>query len=195
MTDEVSGELVHVVHVDSSGNRTLLALATKDGLSIGTDESTEDVDIGAETRTRRYRTSNAPTLEVESVIAVDTSAAEQVGLVDTDGKLTFDKSNRRLEDGHILIEYYSSEGDPAVDFGHRFDDVEATGVEIDPSSTPPVLSWTWNVHGPAWLRYLELIIESDEEHTVESGEEETYHTATVDGTLNVESGGTLNITG
>ena len=195
MTTEVRGDLVHVVHVDSSGNRQLLALCTRDGIEVSTDEDENDVSLGAERRSRRYRTHNAPTLDVESLIAVDTSAAERVGLVNADGSLSFDNADRRLEDGSILIEYYDGEDDVGQEFGHRFDDVEAIDVEIDAGNNPPILSWSWAIHGPMWLRYLELIVESDESYTVESGETEDYHTATVHGTLTVESGATLNITG
>jgi hypothetical protein len=160
---EVEGSIVHVIHTtyndtDSTYERTVLALATKDDLSLAVDEDDEDIALAAERRTRRYRTRNTIDLEVASVIDVDMEAAEAVGIVDADGKLDFTKANRRIDssdDEYIEIAYFSDESTDIVDaeLVHRFEDLELTSPEIDPSATPPLLSWTWWVEGTVHLSY------------------------------------------
>lgn len=160
---EVEGSIVHIIHAvwddtNSVYDRTVLALATKDDLSISVDESDESLDLASERRTRRYRTNNTVDLEVSSAIDVDMEAAELIGIVDADGRLTFDSSSRKVgfgTDEHIEVAYYNTESTDILDaeLVHRFSDCKLTNPEIDPSSTPPLLSWTWMVEGDAHLAY------------------------------------------
>ena len=151
---EVEGSIVHVIHIDNSGTdpvRTVLALATKDDLSVSVDEDNEDFNPAAERRTRRYRTNGTADLEVASVIDVDMEALELIGLVDSNGNVTFDTTDRRIEspDEYIELAYFTDEGQDYAnaELIHRFEDLELTSPEIDPSSTPPVTSWTWWIEG------------------------------------------------
>jgi hypothetical protein len=147
---EIEGSIVHVIHIDDSGTepvRTVLALATKDDISLSIDEDNEDFNPAAERRTRRYRTNGTAELEVASAIDIDMEAMELVGLVDSNGDITFDTFDRRLEapDEYIELAYFTDEGQDYTnaELIHRFHDVEATSPEVDPSATPPLLSWTW----------------------------------------------------
>ena len=162
---EVEGSVVYVIHVDESETepvRTAISLLTKDDLDFSVDEDEEDLELAAERRTRRYRTNNTVDLEVGSPIDIDMEAAELVGIADADddGRLTFGTEQRRLrpeDDEYIEIAYFNEEG---LDYSdaelvHRFEDVEAINPEIDMSETPPVLGWTWIVHGDIWLDYSE----------------------------------------
>lgn len=156
---EVEGSIVHVIHVDDTDTepvRTVLALATKDDLDISIDEDDEDFDLASERRTRRYRTNNTVDLEVTSVIDVDMEAAELVGIVDAEGKLDFSKEARKIDgDEYVEIAYFDSENADYIDaeLVHRFEDLELTGPEVNPSETPPLLSWTWMVEGDVHLAY------------------------------------------
>ena len=161
--NEVEGSIVHVIHAEWDDtnavyDRTVLALTTKDDLSVSIDESDESFDLASERRTRRYRTNNTIDLEVSSAIDVDMAAAERIGIVNADGELTFDSAARKIgydTDEHIEIAYYNAESTDILDaeLVHRFSDCELTNPEIDPSSTPPLLSWTWMVDGTAHLNY------------------------------------------
>ncbi|GAB3669557.1 hypothetical protein [Halopiger thermotolerans] len=162
---EVEGSVVSVVHCDESGTdpvRTVLGLCTKDDLSVTIDESNEDFNPGSERRTRRFRTDNTIDVEVVSAIAPDLEALSKIGVVDSDGKITFDKSDREVNgDEYIEIAYFADEPDfstadiPAdSELLHRFADCELTSPEVDPSSTPPTASWTWWVEGDAWIDYV-----------------------------------------
>jgi hypothetical protein len=151
---EVEGSIVHVIHIDNTGTdpvRTVLALATKDDLSISVDEDSEDFNPAAERRTRRYRTNGTADLEVTSVIDVDMEALELIGLTDSNGDVTFDTADRRIEspDYYIELAYFTDEGQgySNAELIHRFEDLELTSPEIDPSETPPVTSWTWWIEG------------------------------------------------
>lgn len=160
---EVKGPLVYVIHVDESGVdpvRTVLALATKDDISFTVDEDDEQFDLASERRSRRYRTNNTADLEVSSVIDVDMEAAALIGIVDgTTGALTFDEADRELlaaNDEYIELAYGNDEPLAAIadaELIHRFEDLELTSPEIDPSSTPPLMSWTWWVEGAVQLDY------------------------------------------
>ncbi|WP_323192418.1 hypothetical protein [Halostella sp. PRR32] len=148
--NEVEGSIVHVIHVDDSGTdpvRTVLALATKDDISVTIDEDNEDFNAAAERRTRRYRTNGTADLEVASAIDVDMEAMKLAGLVDSNGDVTFDTTDRRIEapDEYVEIAYFRDEAQDYAnaELVHRFHDVEATSPEVDPSATPPLLSWTW----------------------------------------------------
>lgn len=159
--NEVEGSIVHVIHVDESTTeptRTVLALATKDDLSLSIDESNESFDPAAQRRTRRYRTNNTADLEVASAIDVDMEAMELVGLVDSNGTITFDSGARRIssdDDEYVEIAYFSAENSNYADaeLVHRLEDVEATSPEVDPSATPPLLSWTWWIEGTIHFAY------------------------------------------
>ena len=155
--NEVTGNLVHVTHVDESGTdpvETVLALTTKDGLEFSTDEDEEDINLSSERRTRRYRTHNTADLSVESLVAVDMEAAEMVGIVDSNGKLDFSEASRRLgPEEAIHIEYYSDEGATSAELVHRFEDCEAANPEVDIGNNPPLMSWDWIVHGDVYLNY------------------------------------------
>lgn len=157
-TDEVEGSIVNVIHVDNSGTdpvRTVLALATKDDLSITVDEDSEDFNPAAERRTRRYRTNNTVDIEVSKAISTDQAALETLGLVDENGALDFSSSSRDLpSEEYIEIGYnadeldYSSDPGPAdYELLHRASDVEIMAGDIDPSETPPTVSFTVMVDG------------------------------------------------
>ncbi|WP_135827299.1 hypothetical protein [Halorussus halobius] len=163
---EVEGSVVAVLHVDESETesvRTVLGNCTKDDLSISTDESNEDFNPGSKRRTKRYRTNNTIDVEVASAIAPDLAALEKIGIVDSDGKITFDSSDRKTlasDDEYIEVAYFDYDPDySAVDVEadsellHRFEDCELTSPEVDPSSTPPTASWTWWVEGGFWVDY------------------------------------------
>ena len=159
---EVSGELIHVMHVDESGTdpvRTVLALAGKDDLSLSADEDTEDFNPAAERRTRRYRTTNTGDFELSSVMAADMEALELIGLVDaSDGSLTFDNDSRQLkpaDNEFIEISYHDTEAEAYADaqLVHRLEDVETMSPEVSMSDTPPVTSFTMMVHGAVIFNY------------------------------------------
>ncbi|KDE60616.1 hypothetical protein EL22_00035 [Halostagnicola sp. A56] len=161
---EVEGSIVSVIHVDESGAepvRTVLGLCTKDDLSVTVDESNEDFNPGSQRRTKRFRTNNTIDVEVASAVAPDLEALELIGVADSDGKITFDSSDRQTgDDEYLEIAYFADEPDfGSVDIPadsellHRFADCEVTSPEIDPSATPPTASWTFWVEGDAWISY------------------------------------------
>ena len=162
---EVIGSVVYVIHVDESDAepvRTAISLLTKDDLNLSVDEEEEELNLAAERRTRRYRTHNTADLEVSAPIDVDMEAAELAGIVDTsdDGRLTFGTGSRRLrpeDDEYIEVAFFDEENMDYADaeLVHRFEDVEAINPEVDISSTPPLMSWTWAIHGTAYLGYEE----------------------------------------
>lgn len=156
--DKLEGSIVNVIYVDASGtdpSRTVLALATKDDLSVTIDESTESFDKAIRRRTERIRTANEIDIEVSQAVSTDHSGLQKVGLVDSDGKLVFDDESRDLgSDEYIELAYSSSEIDYTTDPGpadfaqvHRAGDVEIMAGDIDPSSTPPTISFTVMVEG------------------------------------------------
>ena len=152
---EVEGSLAHLIHVDDSGEdpvRTLLALTAREELNLTTDENDESFEPAHERRTRRYRLHNTADLEVGSAIDADLEAFELVGLVDSDGAMTFDTESRRLrpeDDEYIELAYGTAEGFAFGDaeLVHRFEDVELVNPEVDMGSVPPLVSWTWWIHG------------------------------------------------
>ena len=160
---EVEGSVVYVIHVDESGAedvRTAISLLTKDDLELTIDEDEEELDLASERRTRRYRTHNTADLEVSQPFDVDLEAAELAGIVDNadDGRLTFGTNARRLrpeDDEYIEIAYFNEENldYEQAELVHRFEDVEAMSPEIDMSEVPPILGWTWIVHGTIYLDY------------------------------------------
>ena len=163
---EVQGSLVSVIHVDESGEepeRTVLALADKDNLSLSVDEDDEDFNPGSERRTRRYRTNNTIDIEVQSAVSPSLETLELVGIVDEEGKATFSTSDRQIleeDDEYIEIAYWDHEPDfETVDVVEdsellqRFADLELTSPEFDPSETPLQVSWTWWVEGGYWPSY------------------------------------------
>lgn len=157
---ELSGQLVDVIHVDNSGTdpeRTVLALATKDDLSVGVDESTEDFDTAIERRTRRNRTSNTIDIEVTQAISTDLAALDTLGVVDTEneGALDFSDAARDLgTDAYLELGFHADELDYSTDPGpsdydqlHRADDVETMLDGIDPSAVPPTVSLVFMIEG------------------------------------------------
>lgn len=162
---ELDGSIVNVIHVDDSGTdpvRTVLALATKDDLSITIDEGTESFDPANVRRTRRYRTTNEIDIEVTSAISTDLADLQLIGLVDDSGAINFAKADRDLgSDQYLELAYSTDELDYSTDPGpadfemvHRASDVEIMAGDIDPSSTPPTVSFTAMVEG-------ELIVDAD----------------------------------
>ncbi|OIB56601.1 hypothetical protein [Natrialba sp. SSL1] len=172
---EVEGSQVLVFHADESGTDpeyTGLALADKDDLSIPIDEDDEDFNPGATRRTRRYRTNNTVDAEVSSAIATDLSGLEKIGVAveDENGMaITFKTEDRRIGYGNdewVGMAYFKDDvlkrlkaGDEIdlledSELCHRLDDLELTSPEIDPSETPPQVSWTWWVEGdPIYIDY------------------------------------------
>lgn len=156
--DEVTGSIVDVIHVDASGTdpvRTVLALATKDDVSVTIDESTEDFNPGSVRRTRRYRTNNQIDIEVTQAISTDLDALDTVGLVDSDGDITFADDDRKWgSDEYLEIGYNNGELDYSTDPGpddyemlHRASDIEIMAGDIDPSETPPTVGFVAMVEG------------------------------------------------
>lgn len=163
---KVDGSVAAVVHVDDSGTepvRTVLFHATKDDLSLPVDESSEDFDIAAQRRTERIATNNTVDFEVSTAIATDASALELLGIVDSNGKMTFDTSDRELgADIYIEVHYFGDEPDYSTvalpgdaELTHRLGDVEVHSPEFDPSATPPMVSLTMWVEGGVWPNYSE----------------------------------------
>lgn len=163
---EVEGSLVAIIHVDESTTeptRTVLALTTKDDLSIPIEEENEDFNLGIKRRNKRIRTSNTIDIEVTTAMATDLSALEQLGIVDSDGKILFDSEGRQLgTDQYLEVAYFADEPDfssvtlPAdAELTHRGADVEIANPEVDPSATPPTVSLVAWVHGDFWLNYSE----------------------------------------
>lgn len=156
--DEVNGSIVNVILVDDSGTdpvRTVLALATKGDLSVSVDEDTESFDLAAQRRTERYRTNNEIDIEVSKAISTDQQALQDLGLIDDTGALDFSDESRELgTDQYLEIGYSNDELDYSTDPGpadfdllHRASDVEIMAGDIDPSGTPPTVSFTAMVHG------------------------------------------------
>jgi len=163
--DEVEGSVVNVIYVDNSGSevvRTVLALATKDDLSISIDEGTESFDPANVRRTQRHRTNNEIDIEVASALSTDLADLQLIGLVDDSGAITFDTDDRELgADEYLEIAYsaddldYSDDPGPAdFEMVHRASDVEIVAGDIDPSSVPPTVSFTAMVEG-------ELTVDAD----------------------------------
>lgn len=161
---EVEGSITAVIHCDESGAdpvRTVLGLCTKDDLSVSVDESDDDFNPGSQRRTKRFRTNNTVDVEITSAIAPGLEALEMIGVADSDGKLTFDSSDRKVNgDEYLEIAYFADKPDySAVDVPtdsellHRFADCEVTSPEVDPSATPPTVSFTAWVEGDFWINY------------------------------------------
>ena len=165
---EVTAKQVAVVHAmwddtNSEYTRTILALASKDDLTV-TDES-EDTDFtpSAEYSTRRYATSGTIDLEISSAVATDLSALELLGIVDSDGKYIKSGPERRVgfgEDEHLEFAYFNFEPDYAnVDIVadsellNRFGDVKIQNPEFDPSEAPLTVSFEGWVEGEVWMDY------------------------------------------
>jgi len=157
-TDSLEGSIVNVMHVDNSGTdpiRTVLALADKDNLSMPIDENDEDFDPASKRRTKRFRTNNTITVEVTSAIATDLDALETVGIVDSDGVVSFDPADRDWgSDYHLELGYSNSEMDYSNDPGpadfdlvHRGDDIKVVAGDVDPSTTPIEASMTFWIEG------------------------------------------------
>lgn len=158
---EVSGQLVDVIHVDNSGVdpvRTVLALATKDDLSVSFDEGTESFDTAVQRRTKRFRTSNQIDVEVTQAISTDLAALDTLGLVDSSANgspIDFSDASRELgTDAYIELGFHADELDYSTDPGptdydqmHRLSDVETMLNDIDPSAVPPTLAFTIMVEG------------------------------------------------
>lgn len=192
---EIQGNLVNVVHVDDNDEKTLLSLTTRDSLSFETGEDNETANVSTKKRTKRVRTHNEPVLEVESLLAVDLDALEQIGVVDQDGKLTTAPGSRKIP-GAIHLEYQEGESGTEGEKTHRFEDVEATDLNIDASSTPPIAGWTWLIHGGVRIDVpADLFVASGETYTVSGTEDYWVTSIESGGTLNIESGSTLNTTG
>lgn len=159
--DEVEGSIAHVLHVDESGTdpvRTLLALFTKEDLTLTIEDESEEFNPAAERRTRRIRTNNTIDLEGATPFAADLSAMQLIGFADENGRLTFDPANRRLrpEDNEFIeIAYQTTEGAAYSDaeLVHRLEDVEFTSPEVDMSASPPLTSFTAWVEGDVWFAY------------------------------------------
>lgn len=159
--DEVAGPIIHVLHVDESGTdpvRTLLALFTKEDLTLTIEDESEDFNPAAERRTRRIRTNNTVDLEGSTPFAADMSAMELIGFADTNGKLTFDPASRRLrpsDNEFIELAYQTTENATYADaeLVHRLEDVEFTSPEVDLSASPPLTSFTAWIHGDVWFNY------------------------------------------
>lgn len=160
---EVEGSVVAVVHVDNTGTspvRTVLALASKGDLAVTIEEESADFSPGSDRRTRRYRTNNQITIEVASAMATTLEALELIGIVDSNGEVTFGTADREIDspDHYIEVAYFSDEPDFATvdmvtdsELLHRFEDLELANPEVDPSETPPLASWVWWVEGSMWF--------------------------------------------
>ena len=159
--DEVAAPIVHILHVDESGAepvRTLLALVTKEDLTLTLEDENEEFNPAAERRTRRIPTNNTADLEMASPFAADLSAMELIGFADSNGKLVTDPDGRKLSpsnDEYLEIAYQESEGAAYADaeLVHRVEDVQFVSPEIDLSATPPVTSFTAWIEGEIWLAY------------------------------------------
>ncbi|PHQ43945.1 hypothetical protein Z052_02050 [Halorubrum sp. C191] len=135
--------------------RTVLALATKDDLSVSIDEGTDSFDPANARRTQRYRTNNQIDIEVTQALSTDQSALNLLGIVDDSGALDFSSDARELgSDAYLEIAYSSDELDYSNDPGpsefelvHRASDVEVLVNDIDPSTTPPTIAFTAMVEG------------------------------------------------
>ena len=156
--DEVNGSIVNVILLDDSGTdpaRTVLALATKGDLSVSIDESTESFNPAQQRRTERYRTNNEIDIEVTKAISTDQQALQDLGLIDDSGAIDFSDSSRELgTDQYLEVGYSNDELDYSTDPGpadfellHRASDVEIMAGDIDPSGTPPTISFTAMIHG------------------------------------------------
>lgn len=161
---EIEGSVVFIVHCDESGTdpvRTILALTDEDALSLSVDEDETSFNPAGNRSTQRYRTNHTVDLEAGSLIDVDFQALELVGLVDSStGEMTFDTASRKIDSSNSMyleVGYATLDDDniTASDFDlvHRFHDAELSSPEIDISSTPPVVSWTWMIHGDIIFDY------------------------------------------
>lgn len=163
---EVEGAVAAFVHVDESGAspvRTVLMLTTKEDLTVTVDEDSEDFNPAAERRTRRIRTNNTIDIELSTAIASDLSALSLIGITDSNGQVTFNSSDRKIlasNSEYIEIAYFGDEPDYATvdmvadsELLHRFEDVEIVSPEVDPSSSPPMVSLTGWVEGGFWIDY------------------------------------------
>lgn len=162
---EVEGAILAFVHVDESGTdpvRTVCALTTKEDLTITIEEDNEDFNPAYQRRTRRIRTNNTIDIELSTALAPDLSALSLLGIADSDGKVTFDSSDRKLlaPDEFVEIGYFSDEPDFATidmvadsELLHRFSDVEIANPEVDPSASPPTVSLVGWVEGDFWIDY------------------------------------------
>lgn len=172
---EVEGSQVLVFHADESGSEpeyTGIALQEKDDLSITVDEDDDDFNPGGARRTRRYRTNNTADAEVSSAIATDVSGLELIGVAVEDDNgmaISFKTEDRRIgfdDDEWVGMAYFKDDVLKQLKNGeeidliedselcHRLDDLKLTSPEIDPSETPPTVSWTWWVEGdPIYIDY------------------------------------------
>ncbi|MFC6766016.1 hypothetical protein [Natrinema soli] len=163
---EVEGPVLAIVHVDESGTtpvRTVLAHATKEDATLTIEEENEDFNPGAYRRTNRIATNNSVDFELATAMATDTSALELLGIQDSNGRMSFDTSDRALgPDAYIEVHYFSDEPDyttvtlPAdAELTHRLGDVEVRNPEVDMSATPPTVSLVMWVEGGVWPNYSE----------------------------------------
>lgn len=162
-TQEVIGSVAYLIHVDDSGEdpvRTAVSLSTKDDLDFSMEEDEETLDLSAERRTRRYRTNNTADLEVGQPYDVNLEAAALFGVVDVEdnGRITSGTGARRLrpeDDEYIEIAFFDEEGQDFADaeLVHRFEDVETYNIELALGETPPIMSWTFMVHGDVYLAW------------------------------------------
>jgi hypothetical protein len=161
---EVEGSMVAIVHCDESATeptRTVLGLTTKDDLSIPIEEENEDYSKSYQRRTERIRTSNTIDMEVTSAMAPDLESLELIGLVDSDGKLSFDSELRQLgPDVYLELHYFADEPDFSTvtlpddaELSHRGGDVEIANPEVDPSATPPTCAFVAWIEGDFWINY------------------------------------------
>lgn len=169
---EVEGNNVLVMLADETGTdteRTALALAEKDDMSIPVDEDTDEFTPGRTRRTRRYRTAETIDVEVSSAIGVDAEALQEVGIakeVDDGIQYTSDSSDRRIgydEEVYAEVAYFVDDinegniGELDVveesELLHRFGQIRTVSPEFDPSETPPMVSWTWWVDGVFYIDY------------------------------------------
>lgn len=163
---EVEGSVLAFVHVDDSGTdpvRTICALVSKEDITVTVDEDNEDFNPAVQRRTRRIRTNNTVDIELSSAVAPDLEALSLLGLVDSDGAMTFDATDRKIlasDDEYIEIGYFNDEPDfSTVDMVadsellNRFEDVEFASPELDASASPPMVSMTGWVEGAYYVDY------------------------------------------
>ena len=167
---EVEGSLVSVLLAEyddasTEWTRTVLSQATKEDLSISFDESSEEFDQGSFRRNKRYRVSNTIDVEIATAVATDLDALESLGVVNSNGKATWDTDSRRITNGGdtqqaLELAYWKDEPDfSSVDVEadseilNRFTDVKVVVEDLDPSSTPPLMSLMMWVEGGFWFDY------------------------------------------
>lgn len=159
---KVEGSIVAVMHVTyddtaAEWQRTVLALANKDDLSVSVDEDDEDFDAAIRRRTQRHRTNNTIDVEVTSAVSPEVEELELVGIANVDGEFETSTDARKIREAdneYVEIAYFNFEPDfETVDIVadsellHRFADCEATNPGFNPDGTPITFEWTWWVDG------------------------------------------------